>query len=458
MAVDVSRSGAENPRLDMRSRLHLARYTLFKPRAGAGLDRALRGERRPGEIIAAEAWTAVRRLVEHAHANVPFYRERFERVGLRPADIRSPHDYPALPVLTRADVIGNFERLFAGERARRTSRIAATGGSSGTPVRIGHTRRVVREIPKWQMLSWWGLPTSADMATLYRSVPRSRVERMVTRFVAWPQRVIEADATHLDAAEVERCISAIERHRPQLIHGYAGALDTVADALLQQGRPPPRPTVVWSTAAPLTQVQEAKIQRAFGAPVCDQYGCTEAYFIAAQCPSKRGLHVFADRVWVEFVDDAGLPVPDGEYGRVVITSLDETSFPLIRYVNGDIGRFLPGTCRCGRGLPLIDKVRGRISDRLVLPDGTVLAGEYLTTIFDDHTTEVSRFQVVQRASGAVEVRVLFVDGLVNARQLSVLDTVRRELSRRIAGKVPLEVASVPEIRGERGKLQFVVRE
>jgi phenylacetate-CoA ligase len=317
---------------------------------------------------------------------------------------------------------------------------------------------VVREIPKWQMLSWWGLPTSADMATLYRRVPRSRADRIVTRLVAWPQRIIEVDATRLDVNEIDSFIAALDRHRPVLVHGYAGALDTVADALLRRGHRPPQPRVVWSTAAPLTRVQESKIQQAFGAPVCDQYGCSEAYFIAAECPEKEGLHVFADRVWVEFVDESGMPVPQGEYGRVVITSLDETCFPLIRYANGDIGRSLPGTCRCGRGLPLIDKVKGRISDRVVLPDGTVLAGEYLTTIFDDHTVEVSRFQVVQRSSGAVDVRVVFRGGVGEEQRSRVLDTVRSELGRRIAGRVPLDLTPVPEIRSERGKLQFVIRE
>ncbi len=444
--------------MDTRSRLHLARYDLFKPGAGAGFVAALENERRPAGTIAATAWSKVERLLAHAYEQVPYYRERLDRAGLRPEEICSPGRYAAVPVLGRDEVVANFDRLFAGERARRSSRIVTTGGSSGTPMRIGHTREAIREIPKWQMLSWWGLPTSADLATLYRRVPRSRAERIVTRLVSWPQRVIEVDATQLDAKEIEFFIAAIVRHRPALIHGYAGALDTVADALLQRGQTLPRPRVVWSTAAPLTRVQEAKIEQAFDAPVCDQYGCSELYFIAAECPHKQGLHVFADRVWIEFVDDAGVPVPEGEYGRVVITSLDETSFPLIRYANGDIGRSLPGPCRCGRGLPLIDKIRGRISDRIALPDGTVLAGEYLTTIFDDHTTEVSRFQVVQRAGGSIEVRVLFRGDVADVGRRRVLDAVRHDLGRRISGKVPLDVTPVPEIRAERGKLQYVMRE
>ncbi len=441
--------------MDNRSRLYLARYELAKSGASAGFRRALEDERLPGERLAIDGWTKVRRLLRHAHASVPYYRAVCDRAGIRPEDLLSPADYASVPVLTRDNVIRNFDALFAGARARASSRIVTTGGSSGTPVRVGHTRQVVREIPKWQMLSWWGLPAAADMATLYRRVPRSLVERFATALISWPQRVIQVDATRLGTAEIDSFITAVQRHRPALVHGYAGALDTVADALLARGVGPPRPRVVWSTAAPLTKVQETKIERAFGAPVCDQYGCSEAYFIAAECPRKQGLHVFADRVWVEFVDDVGRPVPDGEYGRVVITCLDETSFPLIRYANGDMGRWIRNACACGRGLPLMDKVKGRTSDRVVLPDGTVVSGEYLTTIFDDYTAEVSRFQVVQRKTGAIEVRAVLRDAAAAER---VLGAARRELEARIGGQVPLELLSVPAINGERGKLQYVVRE
>lgn len=442
--------------MDTRSRLYLARYELAKSGALAGFRQALLRERETCEQIAGMAWGRVRQMLDHAYAHVPYYRDVLDRAGLRPADIRSPGDYAAIPVLTRADVVDNFDRLFAGDGARSSSRIVTTGGSSGTPLRIGHTRGVIREIPKWQMLSWWGLPAAANMATLYRRVPRSPAERLATTLVSWPQRVIQVDATRLNATEIDAFIGALDRHKPALIHGYAGALDTVSEAMLARGTPAPRPTVVWSTAAPLTKVQEAKIQRAFGAPVCDQYGCSEAYFIAAECPQKQGLHIFADRVWVEFVDDDGLPVPAGEYGRIVVTCLDETSFPLIRYANGDMGRAIEGSCTCGRGLPLMDKVRGRVSDRIVLPDGTVLAGEYLTTIFDDYTSEVSRFQVLQRKSGAIEVRVVIRDGIADGDR--VLNATRRELGARIAGQVPLDVMPVSEIKSERGKLQFVIRE
>lgn len=442
--------------MDIYTLTYLLRYSLFKPGAMRAYREILANEQLTLDELKNLNWRKTSQLLHHAYHNVPYYQSKFNTIGLHPNDITAPEYFSQVPILTRDDVIANFDALFAKGACRTRSKTVTTGGSTGTPVKIGQQRNVIREAPKWQMLSWWGLSPATDMATLYRETPLTTLERLALAFVSWPRKVIRGDATNLSPSEMNAFITAFQKHQPKLLHGYAGALDAVASAILEKGISVPPPRVVWSTAAPLSKVQEETITRAFGAPVCDQYGCSEVYFIAAECPEKDGLHIFSDSKRVEFVDDESCPVSDGQYGRIVVTNLEDYCFPLIRYVNGDTGRALPGICSCGRSLPRMDKVSGRTSDRIVLPDGTILAGEYLTTIFDDWTAAVARFQVVQKRTGAIEVLVVFRDSATKREQ--VLKEARMALTSRIGGQVTLNMKAVTEISAERGKLQYIIRE
>ena len=435
---------------------YLFRYGIFKPGAMQAYRDALINEKLTPDELDNLNWKKTQKLLQHAHANVPYYRAKFKSIGLHPNDIKEPKNYNQVPILSRDNLIANYDALYAEGGCRSFSKVSTTGGSTGVPVKVGEHRKVIREVSKWQMLSWWGLSPATNMATIYRKTPITFLEKLALSFVNWPWKVIRGDASHLSKAEIEKFISAYRKLKPELLHGYAGALDTVANHLLHHEIFVPPPKVVWSTAAPLSKVQEETISKAFGAPICDQYGCSEVYFIAAECPVKDGLHIFSNSRRVEFVDDNDMPVPDMTYGRVIVTNLDEYCFPLIRYANGDMGRTISGRCPCGRNLPRIDKVRGRTSDRIVLPDGTVIAGEYLTQLFDDWTDEVARYQIVQTKAGTIEVRVVFRD---SAKQMEeVLRMARFELAKRICNQVNLDVKTVADIPAERGKLQYIIRE
>ena len=216
-----------------------------------------------------------------------------------------------------------------------------------------------------------------------------------------------------------------------------------------------KPNAIWLTAAPVFTIQEYKISKAFDAPVCDQYGCSEIYFIASECQYKKGLHVFADSVKVEIVDANHEVCDDGIHGKIILTNLNEYAFPLIRYENGDEGRFLIDKCTCGLTLPLIDKVKGRISDNITFPSGLVLSGEYLTTIFDDYTAIVNQFQIIQKKDLSIIVKVkLYNDEDADLITNVVLD----ELGGKINNQVPMMLEFVSEIIQGKGKLKYILKE
>jgi len=241
--------------------------------------------------------------------------------------------------------------------------------------------------------------------------------------------------------------------RPRLLHGYVGAVDHLASYLLDHSISLPAPQAIWLTSAPITAVQEQRIQRAFGAPVYDHYGSCEVYWLAAQCPVKHGLHMFHDVRRIEFLDDSNKPCPENVLGRVAVTDVINHFFPLIRYLNGDLGQRLPGLCSCGVTLPLMDKVRGRVTDLIRLPDGKTVSGDYLTTLFDDQPDSVRQFQVHQKADYSIEI--LVVPDPACADLPTTLAKVQKVLEAKLDGQVRVDVVQTREIVQKGGKLRFV---
>ena len=213
------------------------------------------------------------------------------------------------------------------------------------------------------------------------------------------------------------------------------------------------PAAIWLTASPIPAATRSLIMRVFRAPVYDQYGSCETPWLAAECAHHEGLHILSDAIHVEFVTGNGDPCEMQTPGRILVTDLENRAFPLIRYANGDVGCAQSGPCPCGLPFPLMRPVQGRVSDRMFLPDGTTVAGEYVTTLFDEFPDAVSSFQVLQQADYSVILK--FVPRHSYPTIDEAVITVKRNLNRMLKGLVPVTVCAVSAIESDRGKLRFV---
>jgi phenylacetate-CoA ligase len=135
----------------------------------------------------------------------------------------------------------------------------------------------------------------------------------------------------------------------------------------------------------------------------------------------------------------------------VITDLTNYAFPLLRYRLGDQGRLLDHQCSCGLPFPLMDYVRGRISDQIHLPDGASIPGEYWTTIFDDYPQQIKSFRVLQRKDYSIEVSYEPYIADVS----SVIDRVHQDLTKRLQNKVAIRFIQATINNNENGKTRFV---
>lgn len=433
-----------------------AKFTLANRRTLPYYRNLMHWERRTRDELAAYQWTKCQRLIRFAYAHVPYYRRRFTEYGLHPSQFVSPEDFSRIPLLTKDDVRAHLPELIADTARSRHLAPCTTGGSTGDPLTVYHDARVPDYAMGWRMLSWWGVPPWADAAYVWRSVMRSQAQRAAREVFWWPTKRLFLDASSFSTADALRFLAAWNRFRPRLLQGYTGAICHVASIVADRTMAVHAPDAIWVTSSPVSLVQRRMLEQAFRAPVYSQYGCGEVYWIAAECPAHDGLHVFSDTRFVEYVNDDGALLSDGEQGRIVVTDLENYACPLIRYVNGDVGRSRRTQCPCGVTLPLMDEVTGRVTDNVVLPDGTCIGGDYLTTIFDDVPDAVRAFQVRQRRDRSLMVLVVpSADRDITER---ALHRVREILRTKTRGQVPITMEIVTDIPHDRGKFRYVVSE
>jgi len=440
-------------KMDFKSLLFMTKYSFIKPTAYPYYRQVLRDQLLSRDELESLNWKRTKQLLKYAYSKVPYYKARFNEIRLHPDDIKTPEDFWNVPLLTREDLREHFDDLVSVEARKSDLRVSTTGGSTGEPVKVYHEKRVVRMAMGWRMMSWWGLNPSVDMASVYRDVSTSWESRFVNKAMWWPSKRLLLNAVHLSDDLMRKFIQDFNRMKPVLLHGYVGATDHLADYVLENNLSVTPPKAVWVTSAPLTTIQEHRISKAFGAPVYDQYGSTEIYWLAAECPAKHGLHMFADMRKFEFLDEKGNPVKDGELGRIAITDLENRAFPIIRYLNGDMGRTLGAECPCGVKLPLMDKVRGRTSDIIRLPSGKSISGDYMTTIFDDFPEAIRQFQVHQLANYSLKIWVVPNSDYSNLD--AILEKVRETISKDVEQIVSVEVIKTDKITQSGGKLHFV---
>jgi phenylacetate-CoA ligase len=438
---------------NIKSAIFFAKYSIIKPTALHAYRQAIRNQFLSQDELDNLNWHMTRRLLEYAYAKTAFFKKRFDTIGLHPEDIKYPEDFSKVPVLTRKDLKDNFDEMVSKDARAKELRLSTTGGSTGEPIKVYHQKKVVRAAMGWRMLSWWGLGPGNDFASIYRDIRTDWKGYLINALTWWPTRKLLLNAVLMNEPQIISFLKQYNQVKPNLIHGYVGAVDNLSSYILDNNIEVHSPLAIWVTSAPLSKVQERRISKAFGATVYDQYGSCEVYWMAAECPAKKGLHMFHDTKRIEFLDNDNLPCLPGEIGNIAVTDLENFYFPLIRYLNGDRGRGLPGECSCGVKLPLMDKVRGRTTDIIRLPNGSSIAGDYMTTLFDDFPDAVKQFQVHQHADYSLEIRVIPEVGIQNIDD--TLTIVRKRLEKSIAGQTTVTICKTNTILQTSGKLRFV---
>ncbi len=383
-----------------------------------------RDQWRSADELQALQWRKLQALIAHCWTQVPFYREFWGRAGVSDAaDIRSREDYAKLPPLTKPEIRAHADAMIAPAH-RGQLYFKTTGGSTGEPLRFGYTRESYerRVAVMFRGYAWsgahlgqrtaylWGAPVAAPAGV---ALFKDRLYH-----AAFNRRML--NAFDMDERRMAEYADALDRFRPETIVSYVGPLVELAQWIERNGRTPHRPQRILGAAEALHPHQRALLQRVFGAPAYDTYGCREFMLIAAECEARDGLHMNIDHLHVEFAAGSQATAPSD----LIVTDLHNYGMPLMRYVNGDLGTPGHAHCSCGRGLPKLAKVDGRRLDALRLRDGRLLPGEYIVYVFLP-VTGVKQYQVVQKTLDTLLVRLVPDAGYDPSVHTLIRDGIRK---------------------------------
>lgn len=395
----------------------------------------------------------LRAFMSKVAKHVPYYRNLFRDMTFDPASISSISDLARLPFLTKTVIRAHTAQL-KSEIAQDLSRFN-TGGSSGEPLIffLGNERVSHDVAAKWRATRWWDVDIGDPEIVVWGSPIELGSQGRVRQIRDSLLRTKLLPAFEMSAAKLDGFVAEIRAMRPKMLFGYPSALAHIAQHAESRGQRMEDLgiRVAFVTSEKLYDHQRELISRIFGCKVANGYGGRDAGFIAHECPSG-GMHLTAEDIIVEIVDEAGNPVPHGTAGEIVTTHLATSDFPFIRYRTGDIGVLDDQPCACGRGLPLLKEIQGRTTDFVVAQDGTVMHGLALVYVVRD-IPGVKEFKIVQETLERTRIFLVTEPPFQPESRQTIIEGFKR----RLGSEVDIQIEHVESIPKEAsGKFRYIV--
>lgn len=352
-------------------------------------------------------WYRLKGMLQFVWENNEFYLRRFQASGVSPKTIRSPEDLRLLPLLNKAEIRANTPAMISRGFVIDELQKAKTGGSTGKPLELYFTENCseLRNACARRHDRWSGWEVGEPVGAVWGNpdMPHNLKEKL--------KHWLLAPCVYLDTMRViDETVIAFTRSwkkaKPTLLFGHAHSLYLLAQYVQRLGINEIQPKAIISTSMMLLPHEREFIERVFHVRVSDRYGCEEVSLIASECEKHEGLHLNIEHLYIEFLGDDGSPVKAGEPGRIVVTDLMNYAMPFIRYEVEDVGVPTDAKCSCGRGLPLIAKVYGRIADFLVKADGTRVAGVSLIENTLTSIPGIYQMQIIQEAVDQIIIRIV----------------------------------------------------
>ena len=355
--------------------------------------------------------------VQHC-MNSPFYRKRFEEAGLKPEDIKTLDDIRRIPFTTKQDLRDTYPFGMASVPLRECTRLHSSSGTTGTPTVILHTQKDLEEWAAQVARNLWMVGLRPDDV-----FQNSSGYGMFTGGLGFQYGAERLGMLTIPAAAGNsiRQIKFITDFGTTALHAVPSYVTRLYEVMQSMGVDPRRDTklkVLAIGAEPHSEEQRRRIEEMMGVKAYNSFGMSEMCGpgVGFECQEQNGLHFWEDYYIVEIVDPETLePVPDGEVGELVLTSLCREAMPLLRYRTRDLTRVLGRTCPCGRNHVRIDRMRGRSDDMMVLRGVNIfpiqiekilmtfpeLASNYLITLTTDEDNDNMTVEV--------ELEELFTD-------------------------------------------------
>jgi phenylacetate-CoA ligase len=392
----------------------------------------------------------LRTFIQHAFHTVPFYRHRFQRLGIHPNEIQKLEDLQRLPILTKEEVQDYYHEMVSEAVPKRQQTITHTSGTTGGGLRFATIWRSFHEqwATIWRYYHWHGIKLGTWCGYFGgRSVVPSNQKSPPFWRYNYAGKQILFSGYHMSPKNMQAYAEELKYSRPPWLHGYPSLLTLLATYIVET-RFDIGYQIQWITiGAENLLTQQAKlIEKAFGVQPKQHYGLGEAVANISECEYRR-LHVDEDFAAVEFI-----PNHDGIGYKIIGTNFTNLATPLLRYDTQDVVTLSSKTCPCGRPGRLIESIDGRKEDYVVLKNGVRLGR--MDHIFKD-LTHIREAQMYQKRPGELIIRVVCGVNYSENDEKRLIQEVRKRVGN--YADILIEYTEKLE-RSRTGKLRFVVSE
>lgn len=389
----------------------------------------------------------LKRLINHAYENVPYYHKLFDSVNVKVEDIKTVEDLYRIPITNKL----TLQSLPITEITAKNVSLSKcvrkrTSGSQGIPLTIYYHKKDKNFLDMvWARARLENGQRLIDKRVSIRNphyFPTKK--RWYEHFSIWRRVNISC------FDDVENQLKILEKVNPEVITSYPSSLKLLAMALEEQKNRKINSRLIFTSTELLNADARRFIQSKFEAPIFDFYGANELGLIAWECNKRSGYHINIDSVVVEFIWN-GKKIKSGERGKLICTALHSYAMPFIRYEIGDVGIKSDEKCACERGLPLMRIIEGRIDDFIVLPDEKMVSPYSLIYIMRN-IPGISRYQIIQEEKD--KILVLIIKGKEFTQ--NTITSIRRNLEKALGKDVKIDIKIVNNItRDKSGKFRVV---
>lgn len=299
----------------------------------------------------------------------PFYQEKFKELGITPDDIKTLDDVRKLPFTTKEDLRENYPFGICCVPMKECVRLHSSSGTTGNPTVVLHTQKDLDEWANAVARCLWMVGSRPEDV-----FQNSAGYGMFTAGLGFQYGAEKVGMLTVPAAagNTTRQIKFIKDFGTSVLHAIPSYASRIYEVMKEEGVDPRKDTklrVLCIGAEPHSEEQRKRIEENLGVKAYNSYGISEMMGpgVAFECQEQNGLHIWEDYFIVEIIDPVTLkPVPDGELGELVLTTINREAMPLLRYRTRDLTRILPGTCPCGRNHRRIARLQGRSDDMIIL--------------------------------------------------------------------------------------------
>ncbi|MBT3318829.1 MAG: phenylacetate--CoA ligase [Clostridia bacterium] len=372
----------------------------------------------------------LRKTAQKVYENVPFYKQAFDELGVKPDDIKSLDDLQSLPFTVKSDLRDHYPFGLFSAKSEDIVRLHASSGTTGKPTVVGYTARDIKN---------WGDLMARSFA--FAGGNKNSVIQVAYGYglftgglgAHYGAEALGATTIPISGGNTKRQIMLMQDFGTTIIAATPSYMLFMAETMEEMGVDPKSLKLEAGVfgAEPWTEAMRTEIEQRFGILAIDIYGLSEIMGpgVASDCECKCGLHISEDFFLPEIIDPVTLkPLPYGSEGELVFTTIDKDGIPLIRYRTRDITSLNADTCECGRTMVRMQKVLGRSDDMLIIRGVNVFPSQIEGVLMDIAGVSPHYQIVVDRAHNfdRLEVQVE-VEGSLFSDEVRRLEELRAKI-------------------------------